>query len=101
MSIYRGMTVQLFIDTLEHEVAAEDRNNTILEFYIKEDGEEIDLDIKRMSGFSISPDIMVELEKVKKPLIAPANFKQSFIKKQCEIDTDIEFGGKMPHRPFE
>jgi len=89
LSIYSGMTVQQFIDTLEHEVAEEDRDNAILEFYTKENGEEIDLDIKSMSGFSISPGIMIELEKVKKSLIAPANFKHSFVNNQSKTWNEL------------
>lgn len=100
-NILRGITVQELIDTLTHEVAEEDRGNAILEFFIIENGKEIDLDIKSMSGFSISPDIVIELEQVEKPLITPAILKHNFIKKQHEIETDIEFRGKMPHRTFE
>lgn len=82
MSLYTDITIQQFIDMLINEVAEEDRDIAKIEFFIKQNGEEKDLDIKSVSGFSISPDIVIELEEVKKSLIAPANFKQSFIKMQ-------------------
>lgn len=79
MNPYTDMTIQQFIDMLENEVAKEDRDSAKIEFFIKQNGKKIDLDIKRVSGFSISPDIVVELEEVEKPIMKPANFKMSFI----------------------
>lgn len=79
MNLYTGMTIQQFIDMLINEVAEEDRNHAKIEFFIKQNGKEMDLNIKRVSGFSISPDIVVELEEVIKPIMKPANFKQSFV----------------------
>ena len=79
MNPYTDMTIQQFIDMLENEVAKEDRDNAKIEFFIKQNDKEIDLDIKRVSGFSISSDIVVELEEVEKPIMKPANFKQSFV----------------------
>jgi len=84
MNPYTDMTIQQFIDMLMNEVSEEDRDNAKIEFFIKQDGEEKDLGIKRVSGFSISPDIIVELEEVKLPLMKAAIFKQSFIRNQSK-----------------
>lgn len=80
MNPYTDMTIQQFIDMLMNEVVEEDRNVAKIEFFIKQNGKEVDLGIKRVSGFSISPDIVVQLEIVENPLIKPATFKQSFLK---------------------
>jgi hypothetical protein len=68
------MTVQKLIDILLGEVKEADRNAANIEFYLEGDHDQR-YDIKEMSGFSLSPDIVITLMKVDTPMMAPATFK--------------------------
>ena len=72
------MTVQKLIDILQKEVKEEDRK--IAEIEIWSDSEDEILgslwDIKGMSGFGLSPDIVITIKSIKDPpLCKPATFK--------------------------
>ena len=62
MNQYADMSIQQFIDMLENEVAEENRDVAKIEFFINQEGQEIELSIKRVVGFSVSSDIVFELE---------------------------------------
>ena len=65
------MNVKELIEVLTKEVAEEDREIANIEFYFGDK----ELDIKNMTGFSLSPDIIIELEEIESPIIRPATFK--------------------------
>jgi hypothetical protein len=81
------MNVQTLIDILLKEVKKPDRKNAEIEFYIG--GQSLDIDT--MSGFSLSPNIVINFKKIKShslelaPAVFKAEHKQMIAKKTKEI----------------
>jgi hypothetical protein len=65
------MNVKTFIKLLQDEVKPVDRENSQIEFFVGEQ----EYGIESIKGFCLSPDIVIELKKVKTPLMQPARFK--------------------------
>ena len=81
------MNVKTLMNLLSKEVKKVDRENAEIEFWIGEQ----QYDIEEISGFSLSPDICVDLIPVETPIVQPARFKKEhakMVKEKFEEITD-------------
>ena len=72
------MTVQKFIDILQKEVKEVDREIAEIEIWSEAKDEILGMlwDIDSMSGFGLSPDILIRIKQIDDPpLCKPATFK--------------------------
>ena len=87
------MTVKELINILTNEVKKEDRANAEIEIW---HGEQ-EYGIESMSGFSISPDIVIQLRKIKSPIMKKASFKkehESMVKEKVRHVSECSEGEK-------
>ena len=70
------MNVKTLINILSKEVKKVDRENAEIEFWVGEQ----QYDIEGISGFSLSPDICVDLIPIETPIVQPARFKKEHAK---------------------
>lgn len=66
------MNVADLIDILSKEVKPEDRKNANIEIWCGDQ----EYEIESMGGFSLSPDITVQIKKIKTSVIKPMVFKK-------------------------
>lgn len=66
------MNVQEIIDVLSKEVKPADRKNSNIEIWCGDQ----EYEIESMGGFSLSPDITIQIKKVKSSVIKPMVFKK-------------------------
>jgi hypothetical protein len=83
------MNVKTLIEVLSKEVKKPDRENSEIEFWYNNQ----QLEIESMSGFAISPDIVVSLKRADfsnvKPLIVKKEHNKQVRKKIQEISKDL------------
>lgn len=86
------ITVKELIDVLQKEVAEEDREIAEIEFFLEDENDENEYEIAHMSGFNMSPDIVVRLKKIEGgPIeIKPMAFKHSMQAEKQEMEAIIE-----------
>jgi hypothetical protein len=80
------MHVKKLISVLQKEVKPADREKAEIEFWIGERS----FEIKSMKGFSLSPEIIIELEEVTKPVLQPMVFKNEHKEKITKIEKKIK-----------
>ncbi|HRZ18560.1 MAG TPA: hypothetical protein P5136_00695 [Methanofastidiosum sp.] len=80
------MNVETLIKILEKEVKKEDRKNAEIEIWC--DGQEFE--ISEMSGFSLSPDIVIRLKKITSSMLKPMVFKKEHSKKEKKMKEIIK-----------
>jgi hypothetical protein len=79
------MNVKNLISLLQKEVKPCDRENAGIEIFCGEQQYEI----KEMSGFSFSPDIVIKLKSVKTSIMKPMIFKKEHKKLVSKIEKNI------------
>jgi len=71
------MNVKELIEILSKEVKEEDRENAQIEIYSEDSGgNEQEYEIETMSGFSLSPDIVIKIKPIESSIMSPATFKK-------------------------
>jgi hypothetical protein len=96
------MNVKQLTDALLGEVKPADRENANIEIYFGDQ----QFEIESMSGFSLSPDIIIHLKEATTPILKPALFKkehEKMVKKKVkEIKKDLvkESKGKLVTCPY-
>lgn len=79
------MNIKKLIALLQKEVKPCDRENAEIEIFCDEQQYEI----KEMSGFSFSPDIIIRLKPVKTSIMKPMVFKKKHKKMVSKIEKKI------------
>lgn len=69
------MNVKKLIEILTKEVKEEDMENAAIELWF----EDQEYEITSMSGFGLSPDIIIHLKEIISPVIKPAIFKKEHL----------------------
>jgi len=70
------VNVKALMNLLSKEVKKVDRENAEIEFWVGEQQYEV----KDISGFSLSPDICIDLIPIETPIVQPARFKKEHAK---------------------
>jgi hypothetical protein len=68
------MTVETLIKVLQKEVKKTDRANAEIEIWCGDQ----EYEIESMGGFSLSPDITINIKPIESPMIKPAVFKKEY-----------------------
>jgi hypothetical protein len=69
------MNAKELIDVLLNNITEEDRDNSNVEFWF----EEQEFEVENISGFGMSPDLIIRLKKIDSPIMKTATFKKSIV----------------------
>jgi hypothetical protein len=80
------MNVKKLLTVLQKEVKPCDRENAEIEIFCGEQQYEI----KEISGFSLSPSIVLSIKPIKLPMLKPAVFKKEHKKLVSKMEKEIK-----------